>query len=58
MHPAMRSLRSNTTGLPPASLNVVNAIAKSATPYLAGDKEVTDTEMVHAIAPRCHPRRP
>jgi subtilase family serine protease len=38
-------------GLPPASLHVVNTIARSATPYLAGDEEVTDTEMVHAIAP-------
>jgi subtilase family serine protease len=38
-------------GLPPAKLNVVNTIARSATPYLAGDEEVTDTEMVHAIAP-------
>ncbi|MBV9448837.1 MAG: S53 family peptidase [Streptosporangiaceae bacterium] len=39
-----------TFGLPPASLNVVN-IARSATPYLCGDEEITDTEMVHAIAP-------
>jgi subtilase family serine protease len=39
-----------TFGLPSASLNIVN-IAKSATPYLAGDEELTDTEMVHAIAP-------
>jgi subtilase family serine protease len=38
-------------GLPPTKLNVVNTIAKSATPYLADDEEVTDTEMVHAIAP-------
>jgi len=41
----------STFGLPPASLHVVNTIAGSATPYLAGDEEVTDTEMVHAIAP-------
>jgi subtilase family serine protease len=41
----------STFGLPPASLRVVNTIARSATPYLAGDEEVTDTEMVHAIAP-------
>jgi len=40
-----------TFGLSPASLDVVNTIAGSATPYLAGDEEVTDTEMVHAIAP-------
>jgi subtilase family serine protease len=39
-----------TFGLPPASLHVVN-LAKSPTPYLAGDEELGDTEMVHAIAP-------
>jgi subtilase family serine protease len=39
-----------TFRLPSASLNIVN-IAKSATPYLGGDEELTDTEMVHAIAP-------
>src|SRR5215472_17918909 len=38
-------------GLPPARLHVVNTIARSATPYLAGTEEVEDTEMVHAIAP-------
>ncbi len=38
-------------GLPAAKLNVVNTLAKSATPYLDSDEEVTDTEMVHAIAP-------
>jgi subtilase family serine protease len=38
-------------GLPPANLQVVNTIARSATPYLAADEEVEDTEMVHAIAP-------
>jgi subtilase family serine protease len=39
-------------GLPPATLQVVNTIAKSKTPYLAdGKEEVEDTEMVHAIAP-------
>jgi subtilase family serine protease len=38
-------------GLPAAKLNVVNTIAASATPYLAGSEEVEDTEMVHAIAP-------
>jgi subtilase family serine protease len=41
----------STFSLPPAGLHVVNTIARSATPYLAGDEEVTDTEMVHAIAP-------
>jgi subtilase family serine protease len=39
-----------TFGLPQASLHVVN-IAKSPTPYLAGNEELGDTEMVHAIAP-------
>jgi subtilase family serine protease len=38
-------------GLPPASLRVVNTIARSATPYLAGNQELGDTEMVHAFAP-------
>src|ERR1700677_3064251 len=41
----------STFGLPPAKLHVVTTIARSATPYLANDEEVTDTEMVHAIAP-------
>ena len=41
----------STFGLPPARLHVVTTIARSATPYLANDEEVTDTEMVHAIAP-------
>jgi subtilase family serine protease len=39
-----------TFGLPPASLNIINT-AQSPTPYLAGDEEIGDTEMVHAIAP-------
>jgi subtilase family serine protease len=38
-------------GLPAARLQVVNTIARSATPYLAGAEEVEDIEMVHAIAP-------
>ncbi len=38
-------------GLPPATLRVVNSIARSKTPYRAGTEEVEDTEMVHAIAP-------
>jgi len=38
-------------GLPAASLQVVNTIARSATPYLANDEEVEDTEIVHAMAP-------
>jgi subtilase family serine protease len=37
--------------LPAAKLQVVNSIARSKTPYLAGTEEVEDTEMVHAIAP-------
>jgi subtilase family serine protease len=41
----------STFRLPPAKLQVVNTLARSATPYLAGDEEVEDTEMVHAIAP-------
>jgi len=40
-----------TFGLPPAHLNVVNTIAGSAAPYLSGNEEIGDTEMVHAIAP-------
>jgi subtilase family serine protease len=39
-----------TFGLAPAKLRVDNTIAGSATPYLAGDEELTDTEVVHAIA--------
>jgi subtilase family serine protease len=38
-------------GLAPARLQVVNTIARSATPYLTNDEEIEDTEMVHAIAP-------
>jgi subtilase family serine protease len=38
-------------GLPAAKLRVVNTIARSKTPYLAGTEEIEDTEMVHAIAP-------
>jgi subtilase family serine protease len=38
-------------GLPPATLHVVNTIARSKTPYLAGSEEVEDTEIVHAMAP-------
>ena len=37
--------------LPAARLHVVNAIARSSTPYLAGTEEVEDIEMVHAFAP-------
>jgi subtilase family serine protease len=38
-------------GLPQASLNVVNTIARSPTPYLAGAEEIGDAEIVHALAP-------
>ena len=38
-------------GLPAAKLHVINTIARSKTPYLDSGEEVTDTEMVHAIAP-------
>ena len=38
-------------GLPAAQLRVVNSIARSKTPYLAGTEEVEDTEIIHAIAP-------
>ena len=36
--------------LPPAKLHIVNT-TRLKTPYLSGDEEVEDTEMVHAIAP-------
>ncbi len=38
-------------GLPAARLRVVNSIAHSKTPFLAGTEEVEDTEIVHTIAP-------
>lgn len=38
-------------GLPAAPLQVVNALAHAASPWLASTEEVADTEMVHAIAP-------
>src|SRR5215470_9802535 len=38
-------------GLPAARLRVVNSLAGSASPWLAGGEEVEDTEMVHAVAP-------
>jgi subtilase family serine protease len=38
-------------GLPAARLHVITTVARSRTPYLANDEEVTDTEMVHAFAP-------
>jgi subtilase family serine protease len=38
-------------GLPPARLRVVNSLAGTGSPWLAGGEEVEDTEMVHAVAP-------
>lgn len=38
-------------GLPAARLGVVNSLARSAAPWLAGGEEVEDTEVTHAIAP-------
>ncbi len=39
-------------GLPPAKIQVITALAgSSASPWLAGAEEVTDTELVHAVAP-------
>jgi subtilase family serine protease len=38
-------------GVPPARLRVVNSLAGSASPWLAGGEEVEDVEMVHAVAP-------
>ena len=38
-------------GLPAARLRVVNSLAGSASPWLAGGEEVEDAEMVHAVAP-------
>ena len=38
-------------GLPAARLQVVNSLARSASPWLANDEEVEDTEIVHAAAP-------
>jgi subtilase family serine protease len=37
--------------LPAASLQVVNSLAHTASPWLATPEEVADTEIVHAIAP-------
>jgi subtilase family serine protease len=37
--------------LPPAHLRSVTTLAPSASPWLANEEEVLDTEMVHAIAP-------
>ena len=38
-------------GLPAARLQVVNALAHAASPWLASPEEVGDTEIVHALAP-------
>jgi subtilase family serine protease len=37
--------------LPVARLQVVNTLAHAASPWLASDEEVGDTEIVHAVAP-------
>jgi subtilase family serine protease len=38
-------------GLPAARLQIVNSLARSASPWLASEEEVEDTEIVHAAAP-------
>jgi DNA-binding PadR family transcriptional regulator len=38
-------------GLPAARIQVINSLARSASPWLATAEEVGDTEMVHAVAP-------
>jgi subtilase family serine protease len=38
-------------GLPAARLQVVNTLARAASPWLASTEEVGDTEIVHALAP-------
>jgi subtilase family serine protease len=40
-----------TFALPAAQLQVVNTLARAASPWLATGEEVEDTEIVHAIAP-------
>jgi subtilase family serine protease len=39
-------------GLPAARLQIVTSLARSASPWLASDEEVEDTEIVHAVAPQ------
>jgi subtilase family serine protease len=42
----------NRFGLPPARIQVITTLAgPSASPWLASEEEVEDTEMVHAVAP-------
>jgi subtilase family serine protease len=38
-------------GLPAASLEVINSLARSPAPWLATSEEAEDTEIVHAVAP-------
>jgi subtilase family serine protease len=38
-------------GLPDARLQIVNTLAREASPWLATGEEVADTEIVHAVAP-------
>jgi subtilase family serine protease len=39
-------------GLPVARLQIVKSLARSASPWLANEEEVEDTEIVHAVAPQ------
>ncbi len=45
------ALFDRTFGLPAAQLQVVNTLARVASPWLADGEEVGDTEIVHALAP-------
>jgi subtilase family serine protease len=45
------SLFDRLFGLPATQLTVDTRLAGSASPYLAGDEEAEDAEMVHAVAP-------
>ncbi len=45
------ALFDGTFGLPAARLQVVNTLAREASPGRAGGEEVQDTEIVHAVAP-------
>jgi subtilase family serine protease len=55
--PAVTDIRQDVTdfdsrfGLPPARIQVITTLAGSASPWLASEEEVEDTELVHAVAP-------
>jgi subtilase family serine protease len=55
--PAVSSIRQDLAGfdalfhLPAPRLQVTNALAPGASPWLAGGEEVLDVEMIHAVAP-------